>query len=61
MSDLIRLSYSGYSTLLECGEKFRLTRVEQIEEAPAWYLIGGSAVHSATEVYDRALFTEEQR
>lgn len=61
MSDPIRLSYSGFTTLLDCGEKFRLTRVDLIEEDPAWYLIGGSAVHSATEHYDRALWMEESR
>lgn len=58
MSDLIRLSYSGFTTLLDCGEKFRLTRIDMVEEAPAWYLIGGSAVHSATEHYDRATWAE---
>lgn len=59
MSDLIRLSYSGFSTLLDCGEKFRLTRIDQVEEEPAWYLIGGSAVHAATELYDRGLWKEQ--
>lgn len=46
------LSYSQVDTLLSCGEKYRLTRVVGIPEDPAWWLIGGTAVHSATEVWD---------
>lgn len=51
------VSYSAFSTWLSCGEQYRLTRIEQVPEAPAWYLAGGSAVHAATEVFDRAVFT----
>jgi putative RecB family exonuclease len=49
------ISYSQYETYLSCGEKYRLSRIEQVPEQPAYYLIGGSGVHEATEVYDRAL------
>lgn len=48
------LSYSQMETLLSCGEKYRLTKIVQVPEQPAWYLIGGSAVHTATETYDLA-------
>lgn len=48
------ISYSQYETYLACGEKYRLTRIEQVPEQPAWYLVGGSAVHEATEAYDKA-------
>lgn len=48
------LSFSRVSTFLDCGEKFRLRYVEGIKETvPAWWSIAGSAIHSATEEYDR--------
>lgn len=46
------LSYSQVETLLSCGEKYRLTRIVGITEDPAWWFLGGSAVHTATEQYD---------
>lgn len=46
------LSYSGFSTWKECGEKYRLTRQVKVPESPGWALIGGSAVHSASEAID---------
>lgn len=49
------LSYSQVDTLLACGEKYRLTRIEGIEEQPAWFFIGGSGVHAATEAIDLIL------
>ena len=55
---MARLSYSQMETLLSCGEKYRLTKIVQVPEQPAWYLIGGSAVHQATEAYDLALHKE---
>lgn len=54
------LSYSSYSTLLECGEKYRLTRIDRVPESPAWYNIGGSAVHAATEWFDLGLDIDAQ-
>lgn len=48
------LSHSQITTFLECPEKYRLTRIEKHEETPAWYLIGGKAVHTCTEVLDSA-------
>lgn len=49
-------SYSQFSTLIECGEKYRLTKVCKAPELPAWWNIGGSSFHEATEFYDRAHF-----
>lgn len=46
-------SYSQFSSYLHCPEQYRLTRVAGYEEAPAVYLIGGSAVHETTEWADR--------
>lgn len=46
------LSYSAVSSLSECGERFRLERVEQVPQNPAWWFIGGKAYHVATEYID---------
>lgn len=47
------LSYSSLDSYLTCGEKYRLTKVVGVAQDPAWYLFGGSAVHTATEWIDR--------
>lgn len=46
------LSYSGLDTYQQCGEKYRLTRVLNVKETKAWWFIGGSAIHRATEWWD---------
>jgi hypothetical protein len=46
------LSYSSLNTYLSCGEKYRLTKIESIPQKPAFWLAGGTAVHTGTEVYD---------
>lgn len=53
------VSYSALTTYLDCGWKYYLTRVERVKERPTWYLVGGSAVHTATEYYDKELFESE--
>lgn len=52
------LSYSQFTTWLECGEKYRLTRIVQVPEDPAWFFAGGHAVHAATEAIDKILAGE---
>lgn len=47
------LSYSALNTLNDCGERFRLERVVQVPQTQAWWFIGGSAFHLATEWLDR--------
>jgi hypothetical protein len=49
------LSYSQFTTYLQCSEKFRLTRMLKLEEDPAWYFAGGTAVHAAADAIDYAL------
>lgn len=49
------ISYSQLTTWLQCGEKYRLTRILKLEEDPAWYFAGGTAVHSAADAIDHAL------
>lgn len=49
------LSRSQVDTYADCGRKWLLERGLQVPRIPAWALLGGSAVHAATEQYDRAL------
>lgn len=55
------VSYSALTTYLDCGWKYYLTRIEKQIEQPTWYFCGGSAVHTATELYDNELFATEGR
>jgi CRISPR/Cas system-associated exonuclease Cas4 (RecB family) len=48
------MSYSALSTWQECGWKYYLTRIEGVQEGHAVWFTGGSAVHLATEYYDKA-------
>lgn len=38
--------------MLKCGEQWRLSRGLHLPERPQWALVGGSAVHAATEELD---------
>lgn len=49
------ISYSALSTYIDCGQKYFLTRVMRAPEPPAWYFVGGSALHLASEKIDEAL------
>jgi putative RecB family exonuclease len=46
------LSHSALNQYLICSEQYRLARVEKKPEPPAWFLLGGSAVHLATQRMD---------
>ena len=46
------ISYSSFSTWLECGWKYFITKVEGAPEKHAVWFTGGSAVHKATELWD---------
>lgn len=50
-------SYSGLGEWLKCGKSYQLSRVLGLPEKPAWWNIGGHAVHSATEAHDRHVYT----
>ena len=52
-------SYSSFNEWLGCGMKWKLTRLDGNKEVPGWYLAGGSAVHTATERYDQALWDQQ--
>lgn len=47
------VSYSALSTYTDCGQKYYLTRIKKVQEEPSWWLAGGSAVHTATEKFDK--------
>lgn len=44
-------SFSQFTSWLKCGKAYQLERVLEAPTMPAWYLVGGSAVHSAIETY----------
>ena len=52
----VHISYSSLTTWLDCGHKYFLSRLVNEKEQPTWYLCGGSAVHTATELYDKEQF-----
>lgn len=55
------VSYSAFTSWLRCGKSYQLERILGIEGLPAWYFVGGSAVHTVTEEYDRHLYETEGR
>lgn len=57
----VHISHSQMTTWLSCGWKYYLTKLAGVKENSAWYLIGGSTVHEATEAYDKLLFELEGR
>lgn len=50
------VSYTQLSQWQECGKRYQLQRVLNLPEKPAWWNIGGHAVHAATEALDREQF-----
>jgi len=45
-------SHSAISSYIRCGKAFELKKLG-VEEVPSWWLLGGSAVHTATEWLDK--------
>ena len=46
------LSYSSMASYLDCGERYRLEKVAKVPQSEAWWFVGGSALHKATEYLD---------
>ena len=46
-------SYSQLSQLEECGEQYRLKRIERLAETPAVWFPAGNAFHHITEQFDK--------
>jgi ATP-dependent helicase/DNAse subunit B len=47
------ISYSAFSTYMDCGFQYYLGRLMQVPEEPSVWSVGGSAFHTACENYDR--------
>jgi hypothetical protein len=54
------LSHSQMTTWLQCGEKYRLTKIVQVPEDPAWFFAGGTSVHAAADAIDHQLLEERR-
>ncbi len=52
---LTHLSYSSMNTWERCPKQYQLSRLVKAQAQPAWYFLGGTAVHSALEDHDRGL------
>lgn len=50
-------SHSAISSYIRCGKAFELKKLG-VEETPSWWLLGGSAVHTATEWLDKGEWDE---
>lgn len=46
------VSYSAFSTYVDCGYQYYLGRLMEVPEAPSVWSVGGSAFHTATELWD---------
>lgn len=46
------VSHSSLNSYIRCGKAFELSKLG-VQEPPAWWLLGGSAVHKATEWLDK--------
>lgn len=50
------VSYSALNDWQSCGKYYQLKRLIGLPDRPAWWNVGGHAVHSATEAYDRQVY-----
>ncbi len=51
--EIRHLSYSTLDAWFQCPKKVELAKIRKAPQLPAWWFAGGSAVHAATEEYDR--------
>lgn len=59
MHDLpVHLSHSQMTTFFTCAHQYYLSKVMQIPEKPAVYLVAGSAVHELLETVNHRIFSE---
>lgn len=49
------LSYSSLTTWSRCPKSYELSRIVKAQARPAWYFLGGTAVHRALEDHDSGL------
>lgn len=55
------ISHSQVSTYLSCAKRYYLEKVVNVPQVPAWWFVGGSAVHEVFEQYLKHRFAEEGR
>ena len=48
------ISYSAFTTYVDCGYQYYLGRLMQLPEEPSVWSVGGSAFHLACENYDKS-------
>jgi len=53
------ISFSSYSTYQECPWLYKLTRIDGLQEQPAYWFFAGSALHHALDVIDHELLAGE--
>ncbi len=59
MSEVVpHVSYSSLSDWLKCSKLWQLKRMLKLPERPAVWNIGGHAVHSAIEHFEREMARE---
>lgn len=46
------LSYSTFDSYRTCARRFKLQKIDRVEQLPNWGSVGGSAVHSAIETIE---------
>lgn len=50
---ITHLSYSTLTSWFECPKKVQLAKIRRAPTRTAWWFAGGSAVHAASDAYDR--------
>jgi putative RecB family exonuclease len=53
LGEIKHLSYSTLDAWFSCPKQVELRKIRKAPAVPAWWFAGGSAVHAATEEYDR--------
>lgn len=54
------VSYSSLNDWLKCGKYYELKKILNLPEAPAWWNVGGTAVHAASEEVDKILYLKQK-
>lgn len=53
------LSYSQFTTYQACSWAYHLTRIQKVDEPPAWWFVGGTSLHSAADAVDHVLLQDK--
>lgn len=53
LGEIKHVSYSTLDQWFTCPHRVELAKIQKAPQTPAWWFAGGSAVHTATENYDR--------